>query len=239
MKPIYEPKTRAKEYGDLAINIYQGCTHGCVYCYAPLVLHRDKESFHKEAYARSLIVEAVKTQLAKEKITGKTIHLCFTCDPYPAFTDTEPTRLIIEAIKNAGNHVQILTKGGMRAVRDFDLLDKEDSFGVTVTAAVSKTAEIEPNAAGVADRLTSLKHAHRMGIKTWISFEPVYDPYVVYRGIEQADYIDLYKIGKLNYFPSDIDWGQFGRECERLCQKFGRNYYIKEDLRKEMEAANE
>lgn len=27
MKPIYEPKGKAKEYGDLAINIYTGCPH--------------------------------------------------------------------------------------------------------------------------------------------------------------------------------------------------------------------
>ena len=27
MKPIYEPKGAAKEYGDYAINIYTGCPH--------------------------------------------------------------------------------------------------------------------------------------------------------------------------------------------------------------------
>lgn len=30
--PIYEPKGKAKEYGDLALNIYTGCSHGCFYC---------------------------------------------------------------------------------------------------------------------------------------------------------------------------------------------------------------
>lgn len=38
MKPIYEPKGRAKEYGDCAINIYTGCPHRCYYCFAPGVL---------------------------------------------------------------------------------------------------------------------------------------------------------------------------------------------------------
>lgn len=27
MKPIYEPRGKAKEYGDYAINIYTGCPH--------------------------------------------------------------------------------------------------------------------------------------------------------------------------------------------------------------------
>ena len=46
MKPIYEPKGKAKEYGDYAINIYTGCPHECYYCFAPNVLHREKEKFH-------------------------------------------------------------------------------------------------------------------------------------------------------------------------------------------------
>ena len=32
--PIYEPRTRAREYCDLAVNIYDSCPHGCTYCYA-------------------------------------------------------------------------------------------------------------------------------------------------------------------------------------------------------------
>lgn len=48
MKPIYEPKGKAKEYGDLSINIYTGCPHRCFYCFAPNVLHRDREKFHSE-----------------------------------------------------------------------------------------------------------------------------------------------------------------------------------------------
>ena len=42
-------------------------------------------------------------------------------------------------------------------------------------------------------------------------------------------------IGKLNYWPSDIDWKKFGSEVETLCQILGLDYYIKDDLRKEME----
>lgn len=122
--PVYEPKGKAKEYGDLAINIYTGCPHRCYYCFAPNVLRREREAFHNHVEPRPGIVEAVKKQLERGNITGKTIHLSFTCDPYPTGYDTSATREIIGLIKNHGNHVQILTKGEGR--RDFDYLDSED-----------------------------------------------------------------------------------------------------------------
>lgn len=234
MKPIYEPKGRAKEYGNLALNIYTGCNHGCIYCYAPLVLKRDRKDFHSVVEPRKDIVEAVKRQIDKEQITGKMIHLCFSCDPYPADIDTTPTREIIRIIKSSGNHVQILTKGGRRAKRDFDLLNNEDWFGVTITEYSEKAKLIEPMADSTADRLVAVEMAHFHGVKTWVSFEPVYNPDLVFSWIEHMTCVDLYKIGKLNYSPSNINWGDFGRECERLCQLHNRDYYIKEDLRKAM-----
>lgn len=82
MKPIYEPKGKAKEYGDYAINIYTGCPHECFYCFAPSVLRKVKDDFHKCVEVRKNIVEEVKKQIEREHITGKLIHLCFTCDPY-------------------------------------------------------------------------------------------------------------------------------------------------------------
>ena len=69
MKPIYEPKGKAKEYGDYALNIYTGCPHRCYYCFAPSVLHRDREKFHADVRPRDGIVEAAKAQLEKEHIS--------------------------------------------------------------------------------------------------------------------------------------------------------------------------
>lgn len=83
MKPLYVPKGKAKEYGDYAINIYTGCPHRCYYCFAPNVLHRDRETFHANVAPRPGLVEALKQQLEKEQVKGQLIHLCFTCDPYP------------------------------------------------------------------------------------------------------------------------------------------------------------
>ena len=234
MKPIYEPKGKAKEYGDYAINIYTGCPHRCYYCFAPSVLRRDREAFHSIVEPRAGIVEAVRKQLEREKITGKLIHLCFTCDPYPTGYDTTPTREIIKILKEYGNHVQILTKGD--GSRDFDLLDENDWYGITLSTADNRLAGVvEPLAIDPAARIVNLVLAKNRGIKTWVSFEPVIDTDVL--DVLQPFNVcfDKVKIGKLNYWPSDIDWKAFGHEAEALCKEFGVDYYIKDSLRKEME----
>ena len=232
MKPIYEPKGKAKEYGDLAINIYTGCPHRCYYCFAPSVLHRTREDFHSHVEPRKDIYHEAARQIEKEHITGKMIHLCFTCDPYPTGYDTTPTRDIIKLLKNSGNHVQILTKGD--GSRDFDLLDDGDWYGITLTGA---EFEEEPCAEKPIKRFMALKTAKERGIKTWISFEPVINENVLdLLGSPPAmQYVDRVKIGKLNYWPSDINWAEFGRKAEALCQELGLDYYIKDSLRAEME----
>lgn len=229
MKPIYKPKGAAAEYGDYAINIYTGCPHRCFYCFAPTVLRKDRETFHTDVRPREGIVEAVKQQLVREKITGRTIHLCFTCDPYPKGYDSTPTREIIEALKNSGNHVQILTKGS--GIRDFDLLDENDWYGITDDGQLG----IMGYALLTQSRYAVLAKARSLGIKTWISFEPVVYSECVLDSINRfGKYVDKIKIGKLNYHSSDIDWKSFGREVESLCKRLGINYYIKDSLRAEM-----
>ena len=225
MKPIYKPKGKAKEYGDLAINIYTGCPHRCYYCFAPNVLHKDREQFHTCIEPRKNIVEEVKKQLEKEQIKGKLIHLCFTCDPYPTGYDTTPTREIIKAIKESGNNVQILTKGD--GTRDFDLLDENDWYGVTLDGQKNRDNE--------ASRILSLWEAHSRGINTWVSFEPVTSEREFFIGLHcVAPFVDKVKIGKLNYYHSDINWKEFGEKAEALCKKLGVEYYIKDSLREEM-----
>ena len=234
MKPIYEPKGKAKEYGDLALNIYTGCPHRCFYCFAPNVLHREKTKFHTVVEPRAGIVEETRKQLDREQITDKLIHLCFTCDPYPTGCDTSTTREIIRLLKDFGNHVQILTKGNGN--RDFDLLDENDWYGVTISCADDLRKKVEPFAVSVGSRLMTLKQAKERGIKTWVSFEPVIDPVAVkYCIIDSFDLFDKVKVGKLNYHPSDIDWCEFGHDVEHLLKEAGVDYYIKDSLRAEME----
>ena len=233
MKPIYKPSGRAAEYGDYALNIYTGCPHRCYYCFAPIVLRKDRELFHSHVEPRDGIVEAVRKQLATGEIKDKLIHLCFACDPYPTGHDSTATREIIKLIKDSGNHVQILTKGDGR--RDFDLLDKNDWYGVSISCNTTVQKVVEPNAFNPLSRLLTIGEAQKAGIKTWVSFEPVVEPDAVLGCI--AGYFDLFdkiKVGKLNYHPSDIDWKSFGKMAESVCKETGVEYYIKDDLRKEM-----
>lgn len=244
MKYIYEPKGKAKEYGDYAINIYTGCPHRCYYCFAPSVLRKDKEKFHTCVEPRENIVEGVRKQVERENITGKLIHLCFTCDPYPKGYDSTPTREIIKILKGAGNHVQILTKNGLDAARDFDLLDNNDWFGVTYAGydgySCDKTyiPTEEAGAGSPHDRLLALATAHMKGIKTWVSAEPIINAVDVLQLMELADYVDKWKVGKMNYHESNIDWAAFGRLAKATLQSRRKEYYIKESLRKEMENGN-
>lgn len=239
MRPIYEPKGAAKEYGDYALNIYTGCPHRCYYCFAPSVLRKDREKFHSCVEPRKNIVEETRKQIEREGITGKTIHLCFACDPYPTGYDTTPTREIIKILKESGNHVQILTKGDGR--RDFDLLDGDDWYGITYAGYYDridkfKPPTVEPMSEPVITRLASLEDAHEKGIKTWVSMEPVLEVYDVEHFLSlHVDYIDHYKIGKLNYCKFAVDWKHFGEDAEKICKSLGIDYYIKESLRKCME----
>ena len=230
--PIYVPTGKAKEYGDYALNIYTGCPHRCFYCFAPNVLHKDKETFHSVVEPRPNIVAEVKKQLEKEHITGKLIHLCFTCDPYPTGYDSTPTREIIKLLKENGNHVQILTKGDGK--RDFDLLDSEDWYGITLDQIGNGRNQFWKA------RVEALADAKSCGIRTWVSFEPVTNDVEFFKELHLvAPIVDKVKIGKLNYHKSDIDWKQFGQDVEALCKRKGIDYYIKESLRAEMEKGRE
>jgi DNA repair photolyase len=256
MNPIYKPGGAALEYGDLAPNIYTECNHGCTYCYARMTAKRFGKPWTGVVEPRKGIVEAVKRQLDKGyilhrhkarpdlgilawseriELQGKMIHLCFSCDPYPAEIDTTPTREIIKLIKDSGNHVQILTKGGKRAERDFDLLGPLDWFGVTITGGFVTTVKHEPNAAPVAEREESVTRAkHECGINTWYSYEPVLQPSAITRALKIVTDVDLFRIGKLNYVANDTDWAMFGNECERIALVHNQKIYIKDSLRKEM-----
>ena len=233
MKPIYQPKGAAREYGDYALNIYTGCPHRCYYCFAPNVLHRVKETFHTEVHPRDNIVEATRRQLEQEHIIGKRIHLCFTCDPYPVGYDTSVTREIIRILKEHGNSVQILTKGS--GTRDFDLLDKSDHYGITLSCSETTAAFAEPNASTPISRINDLRLAKERCISTWVSFEPVLEPEAIYDYIKRYhDIFDLVKIGKLNYHTSNVNWANFAEGVKWHCMYYGVPFYIKESLRKEM-----
>jgi len=236
MSVIYEPRGKAREYSPLACNLYSGCEHGCLYCYAPAATRTDRKQFI-EAHPRNDIIKNLEKDCQNWKGSKDHVLLCFTSDPYqPLEVEHRITQKAIYMLNMYGFPVQIFTKGGLRAIRDFGILQKnpDNAFSVTLTLDnpdISK--QWEPKAAPPDERIESLKIGHSMGIKTWVSFEPVIDPKAVYRMINIThEFVDLYKVGKMNYHPisKTIDWRTFGFTVKNILDNLGKPYYLKKDL---------
>ncbi|AKB85405.1 radical SAM protein [Methanococcoides methylutens] len=236
---IYETKGRAREYCELAANLYRGCGHGCTYCYAPSATFRKREDFCNATVRDDVLKKFRKDVLELEK-AGETrpILLSFTTDPYqPLDAEEELTRKAIRLLHKHGLKVEILTKGGKLSERDFDLLSANpelSSYGSTlVFTDETMRKEIEPNAAPTNERIESLKKAHEMGIRTFVSLEPVWDPVQTLEIIDLThEFVDLFKVGKLNYNKQhkNVDWVQFKEDVVQKLEEYGNKYYLKQSL---------
>lgn len=236
MKIIYHPKGKAGEYADYAANLFTGCAHGCIYCYAPLCLHKTRQEFEYVKPRAGILHDLADDAkyLNRHPELGNSVFLCFSCDPYPPEDKYQTTREAIKILHDNNINVMILTKGGLRAVRDFDLLTHEDQYGATLTFLdVKESFMWEPRAAHPLLRIDSLKIAHDKGIKTWVSLEPVIKPETTLEIIRLThSFVDMYKVGILNYHPltQRIDWAGFGQKVVNLLDSLGKKYYIKKDL---------
>ncbi len=236
---IYETRGKAREYRELAANLYTGCNHGCQYCWAPLVLKRDRKQFHSGVTPRTDILKKLQKDAKGYQLAGerRQVLFCFTCDPY-FDGDNSITRSAIQMLHAHDLSICALTKGGTRALRDMDLFTPADSFATTLTTLDEATSrQWEPNAAAPDNRMNTLYAFHKAGIPTWVSLEPVLDPDVTLDIIRRtAEYVDEFKVGVLNYHPQakSINWKQFGERAVTLLESLGKSYYLKADLRKAM-----
>jgi len=233
---IYEPAGRAKEYCDLAVNLYRGCNHKCVYCFSPAAT-RTKPDVFANPVPRVDIIEKLRKDAEKNPGNGRQVLLSFTSDPYGvADKEFALARRAIEILKGSGYRIVLLTKSGMAAARDFDLLGSEDRVGATLTFMNdADSLNWEPGAALPADRLGMLREAKSRGFYTWASLEPVIDPEQSLELIRQTwRYVDHYKVGELNYHAAanGVDWHRFASEVVSLLEFYGREYYIKKSLKK-------
>ena len=236
MRVIYEPKGRAREYSTLALNLYNGCNHGCLYCYSPDCLRVNRHEFYRVQKARDILnkIEADCRELYGSK---ERVLLCFTCDPYQKINDNiNLTRKTLELFKLYNIPFQVLTKAGNRAQADFELYRPGDAFATTLTFLdEGKSRYYEPQAALPKDRIETIKKAHSMGIETWVSFEPVLNDGEVFKLLDSTyEFVDLYKVGKVSNFETDkpINWTNFVKEVIRRLKSYGKPYYIKKDLAK-------
>jgi DNA repair photolyase len=219
---IYQAGAKAGEYGILGCNIYKGCTHKCRYCYNDSGRF---ENYFQSANPKKNYLERLKKELIK--MAGykvPEIFLSFVGDVYqPAETELELTRNTLRLLISASLSFTILTKGGMRAARDFDLMAGYSacSFGTSLVFMNQKSADHwEPGAAPITDRIAAIEKAKAMGIRTWISLEPVIEPQEALAVIRELNpFIDYWRIGKLNHHPEikrGYEWTAFRKKAEAM-----------------------
>lgn len=242
---LYEPKGRAAEYAPLALNLYETCPHSCTYCYVPAALHKPREDFHQIARARPRVLQRLYLDCQAMRRDPREILLCFACDPYPLAIRTEDdqvTRQALLCLERFGMKATILTKGGLEAERDFDILSREGwSFGVTLTGVRGDLNSVwwhyEQGASSPWRRLELLKQAHDQGIRTWASIEPVMSPSESLDAIRASGpHVDHFKLGKLNHNPKverETHWPRYlASAIDSVRTYSSASFYVKEDLRK-------
>jgi DNA repair photolyase len=238
---IYETRGRAREFSELAANLYTGCGHGCLYCYGPEVTKQDLESFVKEPRPRADILNLLSRDASRLRKKGETrpILLSFVTDPFqPIEASYHITQMAIEILHANHLRVTILTKAGLLALNGIDQLRKGDAFATTLTFHDAQQSQLwEPHAAIPIERLINLRAAHKAGLETWVSCEPVIDPAQTLTLIAMTqNYADHYKVGTLNYHPhaKTINWPKFAMDVVTLLDSLGKSYYIKKDLAKHL-----
>jgi len=207
-----------------------------LYCYAPSCLQRNRDEYTANYAPRKNIIDLLQKDLIEMKAAkdDRIVLFCFTCDPYPGdYENNIYTRRALELFKAYNQPFQLLTKGGMKAARDFHLYKNGDSYAATLTCDNDEDSlKWEPGAPLPSDRIQSLRKAKEKGIRTWVSFEPVTDPNQVYSLYEQPKgFVDLYKVGKLNHYKNDTDWRLFGHTMIEMCERDGKEYLIKDALK--------
>jgi len=235
MTLIYEPRGKAREYSPLALNIFSGCTHGCIYCFGPAALK--KKDYFESIQPKPNFLNLLEKELTKSS-PREQVLLSFIGDPYNKHANGI-TAMILSMLYRFKVPVALLTKAPDNAISDKDLLKKFGpnlKFGSSLTFySETKSSKFEPFAPVPSRRMAALDLLHRYGIRTWASLEPVIEPEETLKIINfTADFIDEYRIGKINHmkqFETGKDWDGFAMAAVDKLRDLGKNFYIKHSLR--------
>ncbi len=236
MRVIYEPKGRAREYSSLAINIINGCNMGCKYCYVPAMTFKKREQFHSNSkHRKDVLINLEKDLIELSKIGNKKLVMfSFTSDVYQLDEEFNSiTREALKLFKKYNQPFHLLTKGGTKAVRDFDLYKDTDWFACSLTFYdKEKSLQIEPNASLPEDRIKALRIANSRGIKTWVSFEPTLEEEETYKLYKATkSFVNFYKVGKVSRYKVDVDWVAFTNKIADMMESDKQPFFLKYDLR--------
>lgn len=146
------------------VNIYRGCEHGCLYCYA-LYSHRylNDSSFYQNIYYKENIIEVLEKELSSPRWKKEVINFGGVCDSYqPCEKELGLMRDVLKLMIKYKNPINISTKSSL-ILRDLDLLQELSKITyVNITSTITTADEtiqkiIEPHASSSYERMKTLQ----------------------------------------------------------------------------------
>ena len=163
--------------GRLGMNIYRGCTHGCIYCDSRSRCYQFTHPFEDvevKQNAPALLEQALRSKKKKCMIETGAMS-----DPYMHCEETLGlTRKCLEIIRDHGFGVAIQTKSD-RILRDLDLLDEINRSAKCVVQFTLTTWDdalcriVEPKVCNTKRRVEVLQKLQERGIPTIVWLTPI------------------------------------------------------------------
>ncbi len=208
-----------------SMNPYQGCEHGCIYCYARNTHEYWGYSagldFERKIIVKKNVVEVLEKEFSKKSWNPLPIMLSGNTDCYqPAERKFKLTRSILETCLKFKHPVSIITKNAL-VIRDIDVLQALAELQlVTVTVSITGTDEktrmiLEPRTSTYRNRFNVLKQMSANKIPCGVMIAPIVPginnheiPKVMKQANENGATWAGYTIVRLNGAVGDIfkDW---------------------------------
>lgn len=160
------------------INVYRGCAHRCIYCYA-LYSHEylGGGSFYDEIYAKTNIADVLRRELPR--FSRELVNLGGVTDSYqPAEKDCRLMPGVLELLARFSVPAVISTKSTL-ILRDMALLKKVADAGGLTTALTITTMDgavaslIEPGSPRPVERMSAVAELKKQGIACGVHLMPV------------------------------------------------------------------
>ncbi len=159
------------------MNIYRGCTHGCIYCDSRSEVYGKTYTF-EDIEVKINAIELLKKELSKKPKRCMIVTGSMT-DPYiPLEKELEQTKKCLEVIEKQGFGIALLTKSDL-VLRDIDLLVRINKKAKCVVQMTLTTLDedlckiLEPNVATTKRRFEVLKEMQKVGIPTIVWLTPI------------------------------------------------------------------
>ena len=163
--------------GYYGMNIYRGCTHGCIYCDSRSRCYRFDHPFEDIEVKRNapeLLEKALRSKRRKAMIgTGSMSDPYMHCEE-----ELRLTRRCLEIIRQYGFGAAVQTKSD-RILRDIDLLDEINSSAKCVVQMTLTTYDddlcriLEPNVCTTKRRIEVLEKLQKRAIPTIVWLTPI------------------------------------------------------------------